>query len=176
VDNNADEDAVDDEDAVEALPLEVTEVRDGIRIFKGLKKKLAVQHGRKLYQALMYDRYSTYSLSSFLHQLNVPSGYAGYKGKGHMLDWTGITQGYDAMVNTAVVPTVEDSPGNIRPAKLRPANQMNKADLLAWFAFFAKQQDNDDQTVSWDDGMLFVPTALVEAIRTFDGKTSLPGH
>jgi hypothetical protein len=45
--------------STEDLPLPVIETRDGIRIFKGLDKPIAVAPGRKIYQALMLDRYST---------------------------------------------------------------------------------------------------------------------
>lgn len=55
------DESVDDEPEVapsKPLPLPVIEVRDGIRIFGGLKS-LRVQDARDMYRALFLDRYRT---------------------------------------------------------------------------------------------------------------------
>jgi hypothetical protein len=77
------------------------------------------------------------------------------------------------MVNADVVPNVEEG-GQVRPAKMAPSNTMHKADLVAWFSFFAKHQDEKDTTVSWEDGMIFHPTAIENARDALDGKSSSP--
>ena len=73
----------------------------------------------------------------------------------------------EGIVYEQVVPKVRELNGELRPAKMAPPNTMNKIDLDAWLAFFAKHQDTTDDSVSWEDGMLFKPNTLVNAKRTF---------
>lgn len=142
----------------ENLPLEVGTIRDGIRIFPSLTprwiEKANIKNSRIMYKALVIDRYV----------------HAGYSVRGGM-NWTRVNREYNTILNTAVVPTVTNDDQTVTPAPLKAPNSMVQNGLGAWLRFFRKHQDENDSSVSWEDGLLFVPTALTQAVAAFEDNT-----
>lgn len=96
--------------------------------------------------------------------------YAGYRGKGGNVEWDKVSKSENPLINWDVVPTYVDSKGVTVYAKIHQPNGMVKTDLDPWMSFFARAQDDEDDTVSWEDGLLFKRTSLKEAIETFEGE------
>ena len=151
------------------LAFPVVEERDGIRIFGGLKP-IAVTPGRRVYRALILDRFSKFYSDSFLCELNCFLGWAGHQG--NTIDWTTIKENWSTWVNEEAIPMTKATPGQpSRRAQLLTTNSMRSIDIKAWLAFFAKHQDPDNEEFSWEDGMIFRPVqvAVKKARKIFEG-------
>jgi hypothetical protein len=162
----SDGDDDDDDPKGNELPLEEGKPRDGIRIFKRLTEKYNVPTTRKMFHALITDRWGTlvlFEIAGVTH--SYWTARTGHKGR---VNWAEINRNYDDMVLANVVPQVADGETS-RPAKFHASNAMQKADLDVWMIFFDQHQNGE---VPWADGLLFKLTPLATAIQTFKGKSN----
>jgi hypothetical protein len=87
------------------------------------------------------------------------------------VDWTGIKKRINEMVDLSVCPeVVDEDTKETRPARISIPNSMKKLDLDAWLEFFAHHQELYSSTPTWEEGMIFVPTAKARALQVFRGQ------